>query len=93
MVLSLNFVVGHHLRDSRHKKTIALDPIAMELLGIEENDSVYAIKGEVFGIPLGKEVELTAIRALPEDIGKKVVRLSSDVTEFRLGESIIVYVK
>ncbi|MEM3368881.1 MAG: hypothetical protein QXP88_02180 [Thermoproteota archaeon] len=46
-----------------------------------------------FGILYSPEIELRVIGALPQDKGKKIVRLTSDVEEFRPGDTILVYTK
>lgn len=89
----LSFIVGLPLKESKEKKGITLDPDAMALLGVKEGDTVYATKGERLGILYSPEIELRVIKALPQDIGKKIVRLTTDVEDFRPGDSILVYTK
>jgi hypothetical protein len=89
----ISFIVGLPIKESKEKRGITLDSDAMALLNVKEGDVVYATKGERFGILYSPEIELKVIRALPQDIGKKIVRLTSDVEDFRPGDSILVYTK
>ena len=93
MNLPLIFTVGFSLKDSKQKRSVSLDPVAMEVLGVKEGDTVYATKGEMLGIFLSTEVKLKVTKALPQDRGKKIVRLTGDVEEFQVGDTIMIYTK
>ncbi len=90
MIDTLSFVVGFTLRGSKERSGITLDPVAMELLGVKEGDAVYVTRGEIFGLARSREVRLKAVKSLPQDIGKKIVRLTEDVQEFQHGDQIMV---
>lgn len=89
----ISFIVGLPIKESKEKKGITLDPFAMALLKVKEGDMVYATKGERLGILYSPEVELRVISALPQDVGKKIVRLTGDVEGFHPGDPILVYTR
>jgi len=89
----LEFIVGFPIRGSGKSKAIALDRNAMALLGVNEGDTVYVGKRELFGIPLKPEVALRVFPIPEEDAGKRLARFTDDVTEFEYGDRILVYSK
>ncbi|MBO3757795.1 MAG: hypothetical protein JTT14_01635 [Candidatus Brockarchaeota archaeon] len=89
----ISFIVGLPIKESKEKRSITLDSYAMTLLGVKEGDVVHTTKRACFGISYSPEIELRVIGALPQDKGKKIVRLTSDVEEFRPGDTILVYTK
>jgi len=89
----ISFIVGLPLKEEKKERSIALDPVTMKILNVKEGDIVYATKGERFGILYSPEIELRVIKGLPQDYGKRIVRLTSDVEEFQPGDTISVYTK
>ncbi len=92
MISALTFVVGFSLKQSKTKNAIALDPVAMELLGVKEGDKVQVTRGQLLGLTIGRAVELAVIKGNPEDFGKRIVRLSEDVQGFSHGDTVILHV-
>jgi hypothetical protein len=69
---------------------IRLDSATMAILQVKEGEDVLVTAMPRFGLPAGRQARIKVARAKVADEGKGIVRLSSDIREFSVGEKVIV---
>ncbi|MBO3803416.1 MAG: hypothetical protein JTT11_06025 [Candidatus Brockarchaeota archaeon] len=69
---------------------IRLDSVAMEILQVKEGEKVLVTAIPRFGLPPGRQTRVRVVKAKAVDEGKGVVRLSSDIQDFSVGERVVV---